>query len=134
MAAQGLIISAMLLSLRALLERQAFGRTIGKFDMIQEMIADMTIGTEAAKLLTYQVADLKTRKQPFSKQLAMARYLASDVAIRAATDAILVHGACGFGKDLPLERYFRDVAEVIQDGGSPLIPKLSVARHALGIS
>ena len=115
-------------------ERQAFGRTIGKFDMIQEMIADMTIGTEAARLLTYQVADLKTRKQPFSKQLAMARYLASHVAIRAATDAILVHGAYGFGKGLPLERYFRDVAEVIEDGGSPLIHKLAVARHALGIS
>ena len=115
-------------------ERQAFGRTIGKFDMIQEMIADMTIGTEAARLLTYQVADLKTRKQPFSKQLAMARYLASDVAIRATTDAILVHGAYGFAKDLPLERYFRDVAEVIENGGSPLIHKLAVARHALGIS
>ena len=115
-------------------ERQAFGSTIGKFDMIQEMIADMTIGTEAARLLTYQVADLKNRKQPFSKQLAMARYLASDAAIRAATDAILIHGAYGFSKDLPLERYFRDVAEAIQDGGSPLIHKLAVARHALGIS
>jgi butyryl-CoA dehydrogenase len=115
-------------------ERQAFGRTIGNFDMIQEMIANMIIGTEAARLLTYQVADLKTRKQPFSKQLAMARYLASDAAIRATTDAILVHGAYGFAKDLPLERYLRDVAEVIEDGGSPLIHKLAVARHALGIS
>jgi alkylation response protein AidB-like acyl-CoA dehydrogenase len=62
------------------------------------------------------------------------RYLASHAASRAATDAILIHGAYGFGKDLPLERYLRDVAEAIQDGGSPLIHKLVVARHALGIS
>ena len=109
------------------------GRTIGKFDMIQEMIADMVVGTEAARLLTYQVADLKSKGQPFSKQLAIARYFASNVAIRTATDAMLVHGAYGFGKDFPLERYFRDVAEVTEYGGSPLIHKLTVARHSLGI-
>ncbi len=115
-------------------ERQAFGGTIGKFDMIQEMIADMIVGTEAARLLTYQAADLKNKGQPFTRQLAMARYLASDVAIRATTDAILVHGAYGFGTDFPLERYFRDVAEVAQYAGSPLIHKLAVARHTLGIA
>lgn len=114
-------------------ERQAFGRTISKFDMIQETIADMIVGTEAARLLTYHVADLKSKGQPFSKQLAMARYLASDVATRTATNAIQIHGAYGFGKDFPLERYFRDVAELTEYGGSPLIHKLMVARHSFGI-
>jgi alkylation response protein AidB-like acyl-CoA dehydrogenase len=121
-------------SIRYAQERQVFGRTIGKFDMIQEAIADMTIGTETARLLTYQVADLKDNGQPFTKQLAMARYLASDVAIRAATDAIHLHGAYGFGKDFPLERYFRDAAEVAEYGGSPLIHKLAIARQTLGIA
>ena len=81
----------------------------------------------------YQVGELKSKGQPFGKQLATARYLASDVAIRTATDAIHAHGAYGFGTDFPLERYFRDLAEVTEYAGSPLIDKLAVARHAFGI-
>jgi alkylation response protein AidB-like acyl-CoA dehydrogenase len=115
-------------------ERQTFGKTIGHHDMIQEAIADMIVGTEAARLLTYQAADLKNTGQPFSRQLAMARYLASDVAIRVISDAIHVFGAYGFGKDFPLERYFRDATEVTEYGGSRLLHKLAIARHSLGIS
>ncbi len=114
-------------------ERQTFGRAISQYDMIQEAIADMIVGTEAARLLTYQVGELKSKGQPFGKQLAMARYLASDVAIRTATDAIHAHGAYGFGTDFPLERYFRDISEATEYAGSPLIDKLAVARHAFGI-
>ncbi len=112
-------------------ERQVFGRPIGKFDMIQESIADMIISTEAARLVLYQAAALKSNGQPFARQLATARYLASDAAIRAGTDAMHLHGAYGFGKDFPLERYFRDAAEATEYGGSPLIQKLAIARHAL---
>lgn len=114
-------------------ERRAFGKMISNFDMIQEMIADMTMGTEAARLLTYQVGELKNNGQPFGKHLAMARYLASEVAIRSATDAIVIHGAYGFGTDFPLERYFRDITEVTEYGGPPLVHKLAVARHTFGL-
>ncbi len=111
-------------------ERWAFGRPIGNFDMVQEMIADMIVGNEAAKLLTYQVGDLKNRGLPYKKELSIARYVASHVAVQAATNAIQVHGAYGFGKEFPVERYFRDVAEISQYGGPPLIHKLAVARTA----
>ena len=115
-------------------ERVAFGRPISNFDMVQEMIADMIIGNEAARILTYQVGDLKNRGLPYKKQLSIARYLASDVAVRATTNAIQVHGAYGYGKDFPVERYFRDVAEISLYGGPPLMHKLTVARSTFGIS
>jgi alkylation response protein AidB-like acyl-CoA dehydrogenase len=115
-------------------ERWAFGQPISNFDMIQEMIADMIIGNEAARLLTYQVGDLKNRRLPYRKQLSIARCLSSDVAMRAATNAIQVHGAYGFGKEFPVERYFRDVTEVNLYGGSPLTHKLAAARSTFGMS
>lgn len=115
-------------------ERWAFGRTLSNFDMIQEMIGDMIVGNEASRLLTYQVGDLKNRGLPYRKQLSIARYVACDVAIRAATNAIQVHGAYGFGKEFPLERYLRDVAEVTQYGGPSLIHKLSAARSSFSMS
>jgi alkylation response protein AidB-like acyl-CoA dehydrogenase len=114
-------------------ERQTFGKAIGQHDMIQEAIADMVIGTEAARLLTYQAAGLKDIGQPFRRQLSMARYLAADVAIKVISDAIHLFGAYGYGKDFPLERYFRDATEVTGYGGSPLLHKLAVARHSLGL-
>lgn len=115
-------------------ERSAFGRPISNFDMVQEMIADMIVGNEAARLLIYQAGDLKNRGLPYNKQLSMARYLAPDVAVRGASNAIQVHGAYGFGKEFPVERYLRDVAEVALYGGPPLIHKLAAARAAFTMS
>lgn len=114
-------------------ERSVFGRTISNYDMIQATIADMIVGTEAARLLTYRAAELKSKRQPFSRQLAMARYLASKVALHAATHAIQVHGAYGFGKEYNVERYLRDVVEASLYGGVPSHYKLAVARSAFGI-
>lgn len=114
-------------------ERAVFGKKISNYDMIQASIADMIVGTEAARLLTHRAAEFKSTGQPFSRQLAMARYLAADVAIQAATHAIQIHGAYGFGKEYNVERYLRDAVEVSLLGGAPSDHKLAVARSAFGI-
>lgn len=114
-------------------QRQAFGRSISQFDMVQEMIAGMVVGNEAARLLTYQAADFKDKGLPFSKQLSIARAFAPEVALEAATKAIQVHGAYGFGKDYPVERYFRDIAEVVLYGGTPSAERLTATRYAIGL-
>lgn len=114
-------------------QRQVFGRSISQFDMVQELITGMVIGNEAARLLTYQAADLKDKGLPFSKQLFIARAFASEVAIEATTKAIQVHGAYGYGREYPVERYFRDIAETILYGGTPSEEKLSAVRYVLGI-
>jgi len=114
-------------------ERQAFGKPISNFGMIQDMIADMIIGTETARLLTYQVADLKNKQQPFRQQLSMARYLACSMALQAANHAIQIHGCYGYEKRTPVERYFRDVTMTTLYGGSLSTHKLAVAQSSLGI-
>ncbi len=114
-------------------ERQAFGKPISNFGMVQDMIADMIIGTETARLLTYQVGDLRNNRQPFRQQLSMARYLAGLTAIQAANHAIQIHGCYGYEKRIPVERYFRDVTLATLYGGSLSTHKLAVAQSSLGI-
>ncbi len=115
-------------------ERHAFGKSISNFGMIQDMIADMVIGTETARLLTYQLGSLRDNHQPLRQQLSMARYLAGATALQAANHAIQIHGCYGYEKRTPVERYFRDVTMAILYGGSLSTHKLAVAQSSLGIS
>ncbi len=114
-------------------QRRAFGKTIGDFSMVQDMIADMIVGTETARLLTCQVADLKNKGQPFRQQLSMARYVACSTALQAAKHAIQVHGCYGYEKRAPVERYFRDVTMATLYGESLTTHKLAMAQSSLGI-
>jgi alkylation response protein AidB-like acyl-CoA dehydrogenase len=114
-------------------QRSAFGKLISDFGMVQEMIADMIIGTETARLLIYLVGDLKNKRQPFSQQLTMARYLASLTVLKAAKHAIQIHGCSGYEKRSPVERYFRDVSLATSFGGSLLTHKLAAAQSSLRI-
>lgn len=111
-------------------QRFAFGKPINAFGMVQEMIADMTVGSETARLLVYRVGDLKNKRQPFSQQLSMARYLAGLTALKAAKHAIQIHGCYGYEKRSAVERYFRDVSLAILFGGSLLTHKLATAQSS----
>lgn len=112
-------------------QRLAFGKPINAFGMVQEMIADMTIGSETARLLIYKAGDLKNKQQPFSQHLSMARYLAGLTALKAAKHAIQIQGCYGYEKRSAVERYFRDVSLATLFGGPLLTHKLATVQSSL---
>ncbi len=113
-------------------ERSAFGQTIGEFEAIQFMIADMALRIEAARLLVYNAAIKKDRHERFTSEASMAKLYASETAMWVATKAIQIHGGIGYSKELPVERYFRDakITEIYE--GTSEIQRLVIARNALG--
>jgi butyryl-CoA dehydrogenase len=90
-------------------QRQQFGRPIGKFQAIRFMIADMATEVDAARLLVHRAAFLEDNKLPYSREAAMAKLFASEIAMRATNKAIQIFGGYGYTREYPVERYFRDV-------------------------
>jgi butyryl-CoA dehydrogenase len=111
----GLAGAALKVAAKYAQERQAFGQPIARFQAIQFMIADMAIGIEAARLLAYEAAWRRDVGLPYSKQAAMAKVLAADVAMKTCRAAIQILGGYGYTRDYPLERYFRD-AKLLEIG------------------
>ncbi|MBI2858191.1 MAG: acyl-CoA dehydrogenase [Chloroflexi bacterium] len=112
-------------------DRQQFGQAISKFQAIQWMLADMATHIEAARLLTYQAANLKDLGQPYVKQSAMAKLYASEVATMVASKAVQIHGGYGYVKDYPVERYYRDakITEIYE--GTSEMQRMTIARNLL---
>ncbi|GAA4456076.1 acyl-CoA dehydrogenase AcdA [Nibrella saemangeumensis] len=113
-------------------ERQQFGQAIARFQAIQFKLADLATEIEAAKLLTYQAADLKDAGKPVTKESAMAKLYASEVAVKAANEAVQIYGGYGFTKDFPVERYYRDAKLCTIGEGTSEIQKLVISRQLLG--
>ena len=112
-------------------ERVQFGRPIAAFGAIQEKIADMAAGVEAARLLIYQAATRKDAGQTYSREAAMAKLIASRHANWTAKEAVQIHGGAGYTCDFPVERHFRDarVTEIYE--GTTEIQRLVIARSYL---
>jgi alkylation response protein AidB-like acyl-CoA dehydrogenase len=89
-------------------ERKQFGKPIADFQAVQFSLAEMATDIEAARLLVYNAARLKDAKLPYVKEAAMAKYFASQVAERVASQAVEVYGGYGFVKDYPVEKFYRD--------------------------
>ena len=118
-------------ALRYSRERRQFGKSISEFQAIQLLLADMATSIEAARLLVYQTARMKDRSAPITRHAAMAKLMASTVAMRAADTAIQIHGGAGYMTDHPVERYFRD-AKLMEIGeGTSQIQRLVIARELL---
>jgi alkylation response protein AidB-like acyl-CoA dehydrogenase len=112
-------------------ERQQFGRSISEFQGIQFMLADMATEIEAAKHLVYGAAWLKQEGRPYTKEAAMAKLFASELAMRATTKAVQIHGGYGYTKEYPVERMMRD-AKICEIGeGTSEIQRLVIARNLL---
>jgi len=111
--------------------RKQFGRPIASFQAIQWKLADMATRIEAARLLTYRAAFLKDRQQRTTLESAMAKLYSSEVAVRAAEDAVQIHGGYGFVKDYPAEKFFRDVKLTTIGEGTSEIQRLVIARQLL---
>jgi alkylation response protein AidB-like acyl-CoA dehydrogenase len=118
-------------ALRYATERRQFGQPIAEFQGIQFMLADMATEIEAARHLVYHAAWLKEQGRPFTKEAAMAKLFASEVAMRVTTKAVQVHGGYGYTKEYPVERMMRD-AKICEIGeGTSEIQRLVIARNLL---
>jgi alkylation response protein AidB-like acyl-CoA dehydrogenase len=114
------------------LARRQFGQPIAEFQAIRWKLADNATRIEAARLLTYRAAHLKDRGVRTTRESAMAKLYASEIAVRAADDCVQIHGGYGFVKDYPAEKYFRDVKLLTIGEGTSEIQRLVIARQLLG--
>jgi len=112
-------------------ERHQFDQPIASFQGISFKLADMATQIAAAELLTMQAADLKQRGEKCTKQAAMAKYYASEVAVRTANDAVQIFGGYGYTKDFPVEKFYRDAKLCTIGEGTSEIQKIVIAREAL---
>ena len=130
--ALGIAAGAFDLSVAYAKERKSFGVPIAQHQMVQWMLADMATAIEAARLLIWRAAALKDSGRPFGPEASMAKLFASEMAMKATTDAIQVHGGYGYIKEYQVERYFRDAKITQIYEGTSQIQKLVIARHVLG--
>jgi alkylation response protein AidB-like acyl-CoA dehydrogenase len=114
-------------------ERKQFGRPIGSFQLIQEMIADMIAETEAARLLGYRAFCLIDKGVRARLESSLAKAYACEAAVRVTSKAIQIHGAVGLSDEYPVERYFRDARMLTIPDGATQIQKLIVGRESIGI-
>ena len=112
-------------------ERHQFDKPIASFQAISFKLADMATEIAAAELLTLQACDRKNRKLPVTREAAMAKYYASEVAVKVANDAVQIFGGYGYTKDFPVEKFYRDAKLCTIGEGTSEIQKLVISREIL---
>jgi hypothetical protein len=112
--------------------RRQFGKRIGDFEMIQANLADMAADVEAARLLVYRAAWLKQQGLPTTRETSIAKLFATEAAVKAASDAVLIHGGRGYSNSYPVERYYRDIKGLQIYEGTSHIQRIVIARELVG--
>jgi alkylation response protein AidB-like acyl-CoA dehydrogenase len=115
-------------------ERIQFGRPIASFQLVQEMLTDIALHTEAARMLVWRAGWLKDQGKPNTTETSMAKLFATEAAVHCANQAIQVHGGSGYVDDYPVERYLRDVRVTTLYEGTSQIQKLIIGRSLTGIN
>jgi butyryl-CoA dehydrogenase len=115
-------------------ERQQFDRPIASFQLVQELIADMVVETEAARGLVWRAGWLKDAGKPNTTETSIAKLYATEAAVRCANNAIQVHGGSGYVDDYPVERYLRDARVTTLYEGTSQIQKLIIGRAVTGVN
>jgi alkylation response protein AidB-like acyl-CoA dehydrogenase len=121
-------------SVRYSKEREQFGRPIASFQLVQAMIANMVVETEAARMLVWRAGYLKDAGKPNTTETSIAKLYSTEAAIRCANTAIQVHGGSGYVDDYPVERYLRDVRVTTLYEGTSQIQQLIIGRAVTGIN
>ncbi|MBY8913537.1 acyl-CoA dehydrogenase [Bacillus sp. YC2] len=129
--ALGIIEAALGCSVEYAKNRTQFGRPIASNQAVSFKLSEMAVNAEAAKLLVYQAADLYQRGLPCGKEASMAKQFASDAAMKAATEAVQIHGGYGYMKDYPAERLFRDAKVTQIYEGTNEIQRLIISKYLL---
>ncbi len=115
-------------------ERTQFGRPIASFQLVQAMLADMAVETDASRMLVWRAGFLKDTGKPNTTETSIAKLYATEAAIKCANTAIQVHGGSGYVDDYPVERYLRDVRVTTLYEGTSQIQKLIIGRSLTGIN
>ncbi|MFE2874938.1 acyl-CoA dehydrogenase family protein [Streptomyces roseus] len=115
-------------------QREQFGKPIAHHQLVQELIADISVDVDAARLLTWRVADLVDRGQPFATESSTAKLFASEAAVRAASNALQVHGGYGYVDEYPAGKLLRDARVMTLYEGTSQIQKLLIGRARTGVS
>src|SRR6266498_2742534 len=113
-------------------ERRQFGQRIADFQMIQATLADMATDVEAARLLVYRAAWVKDQGLPSTKATSIAKLFATEAAMKAASEAVLMHGNRGYSNEYPVERYYRDIKGLQIYEGTSHIQRVIIARELVG--
>jgi alkylation response protein AidB-like acyl-CoA dehydrogenase len=114
--------------------RQQFGKPIAAHQLVQELIADTAVDVEAARLLSWRVADLKTREEPYTLAASQAKLFASEAAVRAANACVQAHGGYGYIDEYPAGKFLRDARVTTLYEGTSQIQKLLIGRALTGVS
>jgi butyryl-CoA dehydrogenase len=125
----GLAQGCLDLSLSYARERIQFGQPLFEFQAIQFKLADIAVNVELARLISYKAAALKDAGKPHTKESAMAKLFSSEIAVRAAEEAVQIHGGYGYMDDCPASRYYRDAKLLTIGEGTSEIQRLVIARH-----
>jgi alkylation response protein AidB-like acyl-CoA dehydrogenase len=112
--------------------RRQFEQRLGDFQMIQANIADMAADVEAARLLVYRAAWLKDQGQRTTRETSIAKLFATEIAVKAASDAVLLHGGRGYSNEYPVERFYRDIKGLQIYEGTSHIQRIIIARDVIG--
>jgi alkylation response protein AidB-like acyl-CoA dehydrogenase len=115
-------------------QREQFGSSIAGYQLVQEMLAEMAVETDAARLLVWRAADLADRGEPFGTEASMAKLFASETAVKAANQAIQVFGGYGYVDEFPVGKYLRDARVTTLYEGTSQIQKLLIGRALTGVS
>ena len=110
-------------------ERYQFDQPIANFQAVSFKLADMATEIMAAEMITLKACDLKNKGLKVTKQAAMAKYYASEVAVKNANDAVQIFGGYGYTKDFPVEKFYRDAKLCTIGEGTSEIQKLVIARE-----
>jgi len=130
--AVGIAQAALDEALKYMKQRRAFGKTLAEFNGLQGVIADMGTEVEAARLLTLRAAALKDSGRPAKVAASMAKVFASEVAMKAATKSLQIHGGAGYIAEFPIERIFRDAKLTEIGEGTSEVQRMVIAREILG--
>jgi alkylation response protein AidB-like acyl-CoA dehydrogenase len=114
--------------------RKQFDRPIASFQLVQEMIADMVVDTEASRALVWRAGWLKDMGRPNTLETSVAKLYSTEAAVRSANTAIQVHGGSGYVDDYPVERYLRDARVTTLYEGTSQIQKLIIGRAVTGVN
>lgn len=129
----GIIQACVEASVKYARQRVQFKKPIASFHSIQDLIARMAVDRDASRLLVYRAAEMKNKGLRNTTESSIAKYFASEAAVRAATDAIQVHGAYGYSNQYPVERYLRDAKVTTIYEGTSQIQKLIIGESLLGV-
>lgn len=127
----GLAQGALDASIKYSSERKQFGKAINEFQGIQFKLADMAVNIEAARLLTYKAAIKKDKGEPVGQDAAIAKLFSSEIAEKAANDAVQIFGGYGYIKEYPVEKFYRDVKLLTIGEGTSEVQRIVIAKNLL---